>query len=294
VTRIDALLAGGITTSFEFFPPQTDAGERHLRDALNELEPLGPSFVSVTYGAGGTTRERTHRLVVDVLERTTMTPMAHVTAVNHRREELTAILTAYRDAGVENVLALRGDPPRGADPAGVFWELEHARQLVELVREVGGDRLAVGVAAHPEGHPLSDDLRTDRRHLAAKLQAADFAVTQFFFHVDDYVRMVDELAALGCVKPVVPGIMPVTNVRQIERFAELSGAAFPSGLAARLHTVEDDPTEVRRIGVEVATQLCADLLAAGAPGLHFYTLNRSTATREIHANLGLRPEVPVT
>jgi methylenetetrahydrofolate reductase (NADPH) len=294
VTRIDALLARGSTTSFEFFPPQTDAGERQLRDALNELEPLSPSFVSVTYGAGGTTRERTHRLVVDVLERTTMTPMAHVTAVNHRRDELTAILTAYRDAGVENVLALRGDPPRGADPTEVFWELEHAQQLVELVREVGGDRLAVGVAAHPEGHPLSDDLRSDRRHLAAKLRAADFAVTQFFFHVDDYVRMVDELADLGCDKPVVPGIMPVTNVRQIERFAELSGAAFPAELAARLHAVEGDPVEVRRIGVEVATQLCADLLAAGAPGLHFYTLNRSTATREIHANLGLRPEVPVT
>jgi methylenetetrahydrofolate reductase (NADPH) len=289
VTRIDALLARGTTTSFEFFPPQTDAGERHLRDALNELEPLGPSFVSVTYGAGGSTRERTHRLVVDVLDRTTMTPMAHLTAVNHRREELTAILTAYRDAGVENVLALRGDPPRGSGSDTVFWELEHAAQLAELVRDVGGDRMAVGVAAHPEGHPLSPDLRADRRHLAAKLAIADFAVSQFFFHVDDFVRMVQELSDLGCDRPVVPGIMPVTNVRQIERFAQLSGAAFPSALAERLHAVEHDPAEVRHIGVEVATQLCADLLEAGAPGLHFYTLNRSTATREIHANLGLRP-----
>jgi methylenetetrahydrofolate reductase (NADPH) len=289
VTRIDALLAQGSTTSFEFFPPQTDAGERHLRDALNELEALAPSFVSVTYGAGGSTRERTHRLVVDVLERTTMTPMAHLTAVNHRREELTAILTAYRDAGVENVLALRGDPPRSSGSDTAFWELDHAAQLVELVREVGGGRIAVGVAAHPEGHPRSPDLRSDRRHLAAKLSIADFAVTQFFFQVDDYVRMVEELSDLGCDKPVVPGIMPVTNVRQIERFAELSGTAFPAVLAGRLHTVEHDPAEVRRIGVEVATQLCADLLAAGAPGLHFYTLNRSTATREIHANLDLHP-----
>jgi methylenetetrahydrofolate reductase (NADPH) len=289
VTRIDALLAQGSTTSFEFFPPQTDAGERHLRDALNELEALAPSFVSVTYGAGGSTRERTHRLVVDVLERTTMTPMAHLTAVNHRREELTAILTAYRDAGVENVLALRGDAPRSSGPDTAFWELDHAAQLVELVREVGGGRIAVGVAAHPEGHPLSPDLRSDRRHLAAKLSIADFAVTQFFFQVDDYVRMVEELSDLGCDKPVVPGIMPVTNVRQIERFAELSGTAFPAVLAGRLHTVEHDPAEVRRIGVEVATQLCADLLAAGAPGMHFYTLNRSTATREIHANLDLHP-----
>jgi methylenetetrahydrofolate reductase (NADPH) len=291
VTRIDALLARGTTTSFEFFPPQTDAGERHLRDALNELERLGPSFVSVTYGAGGSTRERTHRLVVDVLERTTMTPMAHLTAVNHRRDELTTILAAYRDAGVQNVLALRGDPPRGSGSDAVFWELGHAAQLAELVRDVGGDQIAVGVAAHPEGHPHSPDLRSDRRHLAAKLAIADFAVTQFFFHVDDYIRMVEELSDLGCDKPVVPGIMPVTNVRQIRRFAELSGTAFPPALAERLHAVEHDPAEVRRIGVDVATQLCAELLAAGAPGLHFYTLNRSTATREIHANLGLRPGV---
>jgi methylenetetrahydrofolate reductase (NADPH) len=291
VTRIDALLARGTTTSFEFFPPQTDAGERHLRDALNELEPLGPSFVSVTYGAGGSTRERTHRLVVDVLERTTMTPMAHLTAVNHRREELATILAAYRDAGVENVLALRGDPPRGSGPDSVFWELAHAVELAQLVRDVGGARIAVGVAAHPEGHPHSPDLRSDRRHLAAKLAIADFAVTQFFFEARDYVRMVEELAGLGCDKPVIPGIMPVTNVRQIERFAQLSGAAFPPALAERLHAAEHDPVEVRRIGVAVATQLCAELLAAGAPGLHFYTLNRSTATREIHANLGLHPGV---
>jgi methylenetetrahydrofolate reductase (NADPH) len=292
VTRIDALLAEGRTTSFEFFPPQTDEGERLLRDALNDLERLQPSFVSVTYGAGGSTRERTHRLVVDVLERTTMTPMAHLTAVNHHRGELVAILERYRDAGVRNVLSLRGDPPRGAEPTA-FWELEHAAELAELVREVGAGRMAVGVAAHPEGHPLSPDLASDRRHLAAKLAVADFAITQFFFRCEDYVRMMDDLAALGCDKPVLPGIMPVTNVRQIERFAELSGAAFPAGLATRLHAVQDDPQEVRRIGVEVATALCQALLAAGAPGLHFYTLNRSTATREIHANLGLRPGATV-
>jgi methylenetetrahydrofolate reductase (NADPH) len=288
VTRIDALLADGITTSFEFFPPQTDVGERRLRDALNDLEPLGPSFVSVTYGAGGSTRERTHRLVVDVLERTTMTPMAHLTAVNHRRDELVEILTRYRDVGVENVLVLRGDPPRDADRDHVFWELEHAVELARLARQIGGGRLSVGVAAHPEGHPSSPDLASDRHHLAAKLSCADFAVTQFFFRCEDYVHLVEDLAALGCDKPIVPGIMPVTDVRQIVRFAQLSGAAVPPALADRLHAVEHDPGEVRRIGVAVATELCQDLLDAGAPGLHFYTLNRSTATREIHANLGLR------
>lgn len=284
MTRIDDLLTAGPTTSFEFFPPKTEAGYATLRQTLRELEPLEPSFVSVTYGAGGGTRDRTHQLVVDVLEGTSMTPMAHLTTVSHRRAELRDILERYRDAGVQNIMALRGDAPADADE--VFYAVEQAAGLVELAREVGGDRFAIGVAAHPEGHPASTDLATDRRHLAAKLALADFGVTQFFFDVKDYTRMVDDLAALGCDKPIVPGVMPVTNVRQIERFAALSGAAFPTDLADRLHAVEHDEQQVRDIGVEVATELCADLLAAGAPGLHFYTLNRSTATRRIHANLG--------
>ncbi len=284
MTRIDDLLAAGPTTSFEFFPPKTDAGDATLRQTLRELEALKPSFVSITYGAGGGTRDRTHRLVVDILEQTSMPPMAHLTTVSHTRAELRDILERYRDAGVRNIMALRGDAPADADE--VFYAVEHAAGLVELAREVGGDRFAVGVAAHPEGHPASADLAIDRRHLAAKLAVADFAVTQFFFDVEDYVRMVDDLAALGCDKPIVPGVMPVTNVRQIERFAEMSGAAFPVELAERLHAVEHDEQQVRHIGVEVATQLCADLLEAGAPGLHFYTLNRSTATQKIHANLG--------
>lgn len=286
MTRIDDLLAAGRTTSFEFFPPKTDAGEATLRQTLHELEPLEPSFVSVTYGAGGGTRDRTHQLVVDVLRTTSMPPMAHLTTVSHTRAELREILERYRDAGVRNIMALRGDAP--ADAEEVFYAVEQAAGLVELAREVGGDRFAIGVAAHPEGHPASTDLATDRRHLAAKLAVADFGVTQFFFDVEDYTRMMDDLAALGCDKPIVPGVMPVTNVRQIERFAAMSGAAFPPDLADRLHAVEHDEQQVRDIGIEVATQLCADLLESGAPGLHFYTLNRSTATRRIHADLGLR------
>jgi methylenetetrahydrofolate reductase (NADPH) len=285
VTRIDQLLAKGTTTSFEFFPPKSEEGDRILRQTLKDLEPLGPSFVSVTYGAGGSTRERTHQIVVDLLENTAMVAMAHLTAVQHTRAELTTILTRYRDAGVENIMALRGDAPRDVDDP--FWELEHAIDLVELTREVGGDRFAVGVAAHPEYHPLSPDPRSDRRYLAEKLKVADFGVTQFFFDVQDYLRMMEELSALGCDAPVVAGVMPVVNVRSIERMAQLSGAEFPRWLADRLHAVADDPDEVRRIGVEVATQLCRDLLDAGAPGLHFYTLNRSPVTREIYANLGL-------
>jgi len=282
-TTVAGLLAAGTTYSFEFFPPRDDAAEAQLARTLGELEPLRPSFVSITYGAGGSTRDRTQRLVVDILRRTAMTPMAHLTCVGHRRAELVDILQRYRRAGVENVLALRGDPPAGSSLAD--GELRRALELVELARELGP--FSIGVAAHPEGHPQAPDRATDRRHLAAKLSRADFAVTQFFFRSRDYLRLVEDLAALGVDKPVIPGIMPVTNAAQIERFAALSGAEVPAGLRARLAAAAGDPAEVRRIGVAAATELCADLLAAGAPGLHFYTLNRSTATREIWAGLGL-------
>ncbi|HEV7685713.1 MAG TPA: methylenetetrahydrofolate reductase [NAD(P)H] [Acidimicrobiia bacterium] len=283
MTRISDLLGQGRCFSFEFFPPRTDEAEAQLQRTLLELAPLRPSFVSITYGAGGTTRERTHDLVVDILRSTAMTPMAHLCCAGHREDELRAILGHYRDEGVENILALRGDPPAELNlPPGDF---AHAVELVELARELGS--FSVGVAAHPEGHPASPDLATDRRHLAAKLTAADFAVTQFFFRLDDYLRLVDDLRGLGVDRPVLPGIMPVTNLSQVTRFAALSGAEFPPELAARLEAVAEDPAEVRRIGVEVASELCRALLEAGAPGLHFYTLNRSPATREIFANLGL-------
>ena len=277
------MLAAGRTFSFEFLPPKTDEARRTLERTLTELEPLGPSFVSVTYGAGGSTRERTHEIVVSILRTTSMTPMAHLTCAAHTRAELQDILVRYRDAGVENVLALGGDPPAGLDlPPG---ELAYAIELVDLAQEVAD--FSVGVAAHPELHPSSPDRESDRRHLAAKLRRADFGITQFFFRAGDYLTMLDELAALGVDTPVIPGIMPVTNASQVERMAQLSGAEFPPDLAARLQAVADRPDEVRRIGVEVATALCQELLDAGAPGLHFYTLNRSTATREIYTNLGL-------
>ena len=280
---VSGLLAAGTTYSFEFFPPRDSAAEAQLAHTLAELEPLHPSFVSITYGAGGSTRDRTHDLVVDILRRTTMAPMAHLTCVGHTRAELVDILERYQRDGIANVMALRGDPP--ADAAGSHSDLHHALELVEVARELGP--FSIGVAAHPEGHPQAPDRNTDRRHLAAKLARADFAVTQFFFRHEDYLALVDDLAALGVDRPVIPGIMPVTNVAQIERFAALSGTELPAKLRARLHAAADDPAEVRRIGVDAATELCADLLAAGAPGLHFYTLNRSTATREIWSALGL-------
>jgi methylenetetrahydrofolate reductase (NADPH) len=281
---ISSLLGERPSVSFEFFPPRSEEAAATLRTTVVELAPLSPSFVSVTYGAGGSTRELTHRLVVDLLA-DGMNPLAHLTAVEHTRDELVDIVANYRDAGVRNVLALRGDAPAGVEEP--LRALEHAIDLVLLVRDVAGDTTSVGVAAHPEGHPASPSLAQDRQHLAAKLQAADFAVTQFFFEAADHLRMVEDLAALGCTKPVLPGIMPVTNLAQIERFAQLSGATFPTWLAQRLTAVGDDPVAVRAVGVEVATELCQELLDAGVPGLHFYTLNRSTATREIAANLGL-------
>ena len=221
------------------------------------------------------------------IERDTSIPaMAHLTCIGHTREELVDILTGYRSAGLQNILALAGDPPPGEEvPPPSEQELAYALDLVELVHEVGD--FSVGVAAHPELHPRSTDRASDREHLAAKLAVADFAITQFFFRASDYLSMVDELAALGVTKPILPGIMPVTNAGQVKRFAAMAGAECPTDLAERLVAARDDPAEVRRIGVEVATELCQELLDAGVPGLHFYTLNRSTATREIYANLGL-------
>jgi methylenetetrahydrofolate reductase (NADPH) len=281
VARIGELLAQGRSFSFEFFPPKTDDAKLTLGRTIAELEPLDPTFVSVTYGAGGSTRERTRDVVTWVRRETDITPMAHLTCQGHTRAEIAEILGHYAAAGIENIMALGGDVP--TDPALVTpSDYEYAAQLVDDVRAAGS--FSVGVAAHPEVHPRSPDREADRRHLAAKLRAADFAITQFFFEAEHYFRLVDELAALGVDKPVLPGIMPVTSSSSIVRMATMSGAAVPGWLVERLATT-DDPVEVRRIGVDVATELCRDLLDGGAPGLHFYTLNRSTATREIFANL---------
>ena len=284
MARIADLLAAGRTYSFEFFPPKTDGAQLSLGRAIGELEPLAPSFVSVTYGAGGSTRQRTHAVVSWMRKETTLTPMAHLTCQGHVRAEIRDILNDYAADGVENILALGGDVPTDGEPAPSDYT--YATDLLEDVLADG--RFSVGIAAHPELHPRSPDRATDRKFLAAKLSRADFAITQFFFDLDVYVQMVNELADLGVTKPVLPGIMPVTNKNQIRRMAELSGAAFPAWLAERLDRT-DDAEEIRRIGVDAATELCQGLLDAGAPGLHFYTMNRSTATSEIYANLGLSP-----
>ena len=283
MAKIGELLRAGRTFSFEFFPPKSDDAQLTLGRTIAELEPLHPAFVSVTYGAGGSTRARTRDVVTWVRRETDITPMAHLTCQGHNRSEITEILDHYRDSNVENIMALGGDVPN--DLADVRpSDYTYANELVDHVHAY--DFFSVGVAAHPEGHPRSPDRATDRRRLADKLRYADFAITQFFFDADHYVQLVNELSALGVDKPVLPGIMPVTNKGQIVRMARMSGTALPDWLLDRLATT-DDPHEVRKIGVDVATDLCQTLLQAGAPGLHFYTLNRSTATREIYANLNL-------
>ncbi|MEJ7844047.1 MAG: methylenetetrahydrofolate reductase [Acidimicrobiales bacterium] len=282
MTRIADLLAAGPTTSFEFFPPKTDAAAVQLEKAVQELAPLQPSFVSVTYGALGSTRDRTREVVTHINDDHPFPAMAHLTCVGHTRAEVVALLETYAAAGVRNVLALGGDPPAdGSDPGGEFT---HACELLELVQAVGG--FSVGVAAHPELHPRSPDRVSDRRYLAEKLAAADFAVTQFFFDAAHYVELLDELAALGVDKPVIPGVLPVTNVAGLRRMAAMNGTDVPAALVTRLDAAADDPAAVAAIGVEVAVELCTALLAAGAPGLHLYTMNRSSSIRAVLAALG--------
>jgi methylenetetrahydrofolate reductase (NADPH) len=279
---IGELVRGGeCSISFEFMPPRDEEGAEQLWRAIRDLEPYHPTFVSVTYGAGGSTRDTTVELTGRIARETSLRAMGHLTCVGHTRAELTQILESYRDAGVRNILALRGDPKEGptatwtATPGG----LTHARDLVELARQVGP--FSVGVAAFPEGHPSAESLDQDARVLVEKARAgAEFAVTQLFFRAEDYVGLVGRVRALGSDLPILPGIMPITNLGSLRKMAELSGATIPPEVLLRFEGLTE-PADVRRVGVQVATELCTALLEAAAPGLHFFTLNRSRATLEI-------------
>jgi methylenetetrahydrofolate reductase (NADPH) len=286
---VGAILArGGRSFSFELFPPKTAEGEQRFWHTLRELEGLAPTFVSVTYGAGGTTRESTVRLTGQIAAETTLTPVGHLTCVGSSVEDLRRVVGEYAASGVHDILALRGDPPGGPGQPWIKHAdgLDHADELVALVRSLGD--FSVGVAAWPEGHPESTDLQQDALVLKRKQDlGASFAITQFFFRAADYLNLRDRADAVGVTIPIVPGLMPVTDVAQITRFAQLSGAAFPAELAERFEAISDDPQAVAALGVEVATETSRQLLDEGAPGLHLYTLNRSTSTREVYTALGL-------
>ena len=290
----DLLAAGHQSFSFEFFPPKDDEGERVLWNSIRRLEGLSPTFVSVTYGAGGSTRDRTARVTGRIAAETTLTPVAHLTCVAATRAEVRRVVAQHVDNGVRNILALRGDPPGGPGSPWVPTEggFRYAVELVEHLQGLGD--FSIGVAASPHRHPESPDLEHDARVLAAKVAAgADYAITDMFFERDRYVELVERAARHGVDVPIIPGLMPLTNLGQIERFRLLSGTAVPSWLVDRLMVHAGDKAAFRAAGLEAATALASDLLAAGAPGLHFYTLNRSTVTSEIYRTLQLGPAVPV-
>jgi methylenetetrahydrofolate reductase (NADPH) len=287
--RIDEIIAtkGEPTFSFEFFPPKTDDGERNLRSTLEDLRALEPDFVSVTYGAGGSPRDKTVELTKWIKQELGIEAMAHLSCVGTTREELLGILDGIQGAGIDNVLALRGDPPRGETewkphPGGLHYSTE----LAALIS--GSYPFSVGAACFPEVHPEAPDMAHDLRFLKEKLSSgASFLITQLFFDNELYFRFVDEARAVGIEAPIIPGIMPITDVKQIKTITGMCGASIPPGLLAQLDRRTDDPDAVLQLGVSYSTLQCAELLARGAPGIHFYTLNRSPATRAILSALKL-------
>jgi methylenetetrahydrofolate reductase (NADPH) len=286
----ERLSAPGPHFSVEFMPPRTDADEAVLWTAVRRLEPLRPAFVSVTYGAGGSHRQRTIRVTQRIAEETTLVPVAHLTAVGHSVAELRQVIGSYAAVGVQNILALRGDPP--GNPLGEWVAhpkgLEYTSQLVRLTKSLGA--FSVGVAAYPDMHPRSPDLASDTRHLVDKINAgADYAITQMLFSAQDYCQLRDRMAAAGANVPLLPGIMPIISYARLMRINELSGQRIPADLAEKLQAVQDDPAAGRAVGMEHAVRMSEQLLAAGAPCLHFYTFNRSKATIEVLSALGMAP-----
>jgi methylenetetrahydrofolate reductase (NADPH) len=285
VPTIPELLAQGPTYSFEFYPPRTPEGDVQLARTIEHLAPLNPSFVSVTYGAGGSSRERTAEIVHQLREVHDLTVLPHLTCVGHTRHEIAALVREYETDGVQNLLALHGDPPADGPPLAQ-GDFHYAAELVDFLRDQ--NNFALGVAAHTEGHPLAPDLVSDREHQSAKLAVADFAITQFFFEAEHYTLFMSDMSDRGVSTPVIPGVIPVTNPDQTRRMVEMAGGTFPDALAQRLAEATT-PAEGRAIGVEHTANLARQLLEAGAPGIHVYPMNRWRATTELFEVLGLAP-----
>jgi methylenetetrahydrofolate reductase (NADPH) len=283
VSTVSERISRGRFISIELLPPRSLAGEEALADALRGLVPLDPAFVAVTYGANGSDRGRTESLV-EQLAGSTSAPLPHLTCAAHSRTELVALVERYRDMGVESVLALRGDPPLSASAELPDGELHYALDLMRLARENGVP--CVGVAVHPEGHPDASSAHADLHHQAAKLREADFALTQFINRAEDYHRFLDAMNARGISTPIIPGLRIISTVQQAQRMAAMSGTPAPAELLDRLHAAGNDPEVGRRIGLEHTLRVCEDLLAGGAPGLHFYTMNKAASTLEICRALG--------
>ncbi|MGK0302325.1 MAG: methylenetetrahydrofolate reductase (NADPH) [Planctomycetota bacterium] len=285
---VDLFGADAPVISFEFFPPKTEEGVESLYRTVKELRPCRPSFVSVTYGAGGSTRDRTLELVARIQRDLGITTMAHLTCVGSTKDEIKDTLQRLHASGIRNVLALRGDPPKGeTEFQPTQGGFQYATELVAFIRELNMD-FCIGAACYPEGHVECPDSESDLAHLVEKVDAGtDFLVSQLFFDNDEYRAFTRRARSAGISIPIVPGLMPVTNVSQVERFTKMCGARIPQELHRRLRIVEDDSSAVVATGVQWAVDQGRELLAQGAPGLHFYTLNRSSATLAVHAALGL-------
>ncbi|MGB9874233.1 MAG: methylenetetrahydrofolate reductase [NAD(P)H], partial [Hydrogenobacter sp.] len=277
----EILRSGTFSVSFEFFPPKTEEGERELFETIRNLEHISPTFVSVTYGAGGSTRDRTKRVVEKIHRETDLTVMAHLTCIAHSKQEILDILEEYRNMGIENILALRGDMPKNLEsPADAC---KYAYELVMFIRENFKEAFSIGVASYPEGHPESPNMEWEIRYFKKKVSAgADFSITQMFFLNEYYYRFVELCQKEGVHIPIIPGIMPITNFKQVSKFASMCGATIPDDLIKKLEPYADNQEETTKIGVEFAIRQCEDLLDNGVPGLHFYTLNKSKATIQIY------------
>lgn len=277
----------GFSISFEFFPPKNIEGEEELFQTIKSLRYINPTFVSVTYGAGGSTRDRTRRIVERIHKETGLTVMAHLTCIAHTKRELLEIISEYRDIGIENLLALRGDKPANMPNFSPQEDAcKHGDELVRFIRENFGSWFSIGVASYPEGHPESPNMDWEIKYFKRKVEAgADFSITQMFFENSYYYEFLELCQKANVDIPIIPGIMPITNFRQIQKFASMCGATIPQRLIDKLEPYAENPEETLKIGVEFAIEQCLDLLENNVPGLHFYTLNKSKATLLVYEGI---------